>query len=108
MGADNKLGGNVFFLEKWVCEGIFLDYFQSRGVLVPYDICKYSANGFNCRESVLLLLLFLLLCGGARDRIQSLLHSRQELYDPAPPAESFAQGNTITLVFHHRRLYDHL
>lgn len=49
-----------------------LEYFHSRGVLVPYVICKYSTNGFNCRESVLLLLLFVLLCDGALDRIQSL------------------------------------
>lgn len=45
---------------------------------MPYVIFTYSANGFNCRERVLLLLLFLLLCGGAPDRIQSLSYSRQD------------------------------
>lgn len=57
---------------------------------------------------MLLLLLFLLLCGSAQDRIQSLSHSRQGLYDPATPPESFTQGSTTTLIFHHWRLYDHL
>lgn len=35
MGADNKLGGNVSSLEKWVCEGIFQSIFKVGDYLCP-------------------------------------------------------------------------